>query len=247
MHKGPLTKILGNHIVNSAEQPCLHQPNHIETGLTKLKLSEYKPINTPIAPGIALKPATDDDAYDFSNLNINYCSSMGYLNFIATRNQPDLSYPVSSLSRFNANPDLSHWMEAKHAWRHVKTTQNLALCLKKNSFKFDLESWSDTDGGNDPISRRSHTGYLILLYGCAVSWQSKLQPTVLLSSTKGELKSLVLATQEKIWILNLLKELNPSLSLTHCSHIDNKALNNLINFESHHSALKHVNIQIKWL
>jgi len=47
---------------------------------------------------------------------------------------------------------------------------------------------------------------VILTYGCTISWQRKLHITVSLSYKEGELKSPVIATQEKIWIKNILEE-----------------------------------------
>lgn len=247
-HKGPLSKILGNHFIQTKSgSPLLHQPNHISTALEELGLTESKPISTPLTPNIKFKPASDEDHQKILNLNINFCTSTGFLNYIASRTRPDLSYSVSCLSRFNNKPGLSHWNEAKHVWRYVNATKDLALKLHSSSFAFDIECYSDSDGGNDPTTRRSHSGYLLLLYGCPVSWHSKLQTTVSLSSTEGELKALVLATQEKLWLLNLIKELNPNLQLTHCLYIDNKALNDLVTLDSHHGALKHIDTQIKWL
>lgn len=207
---GPLSKILGNQLVNTKDGLGLLQSNHIDTALSELGLINCKPISTPLTPNIKLLSATDDKHQDFLKLNINYQLSTGYLNFIASQTRPNLAYAISNLSQFNNKPGMPHWTESKHAWRYLSTSKDLALHLQNSSFEYDIEAFRNSDGGNNPESRRSHTGYLILLYGCPVSWHSKLQPTISLSSTKGELKALVLATQENLWLSQLITKINPN-------------------------------------
>lgn len=246
-HKGPLQKILENQLVNTPQGPALLQPKHIEYALEELGLCESKPITTPMTQNVHLSQASNEEHGEFLKLNINFWSSSGFLNFIASQTRPNLSHAVSTLSRFNVKTGLQHWLEAKHAWQYLNHTKNLALRLKLTSFKYNIKCFSDSDGGYDVITPRSHTGFIILFYGCPVLWNSKLQALVSLSSTKGDFKALVSVTQEKLWLDNLLHDLNPHLNLSHCFNIDNKSVNDLINFQSHHSALKHVDTQIKWL
>lgn len=69
---GPLSKILGNLIVETKNGPAMQQPNHMETALLELGLANCQPISTPITPNIKLISATNEDHSSFINLNINF-------------------------------------------------------------------------------------------------------------------------------------------------------------------------------
>lgn len=109
LHKGPLKKILGNHLIRDNFSELLHQRNHIETALSKLGVSNTKPISFPMTPSIKLRGAPKSKHNNFLKLGIIFCSSTGYLNFITSCTFPDLSYAFSNLSCFNTKPGINHW------------------------------------------------------------------------------------------------------------------------------------------
>lgn len=87
-------------------------------------------MKTPLTPAVQLHTATDEDHAAFQNLNINYRSFTGVLNYLACRTRPDLAAAVSILSQFNQKPGLSHWQEVLHCWKYLKGTSTLGLLLK---------------------------------------------------------------------------------------------------------------------
>lgn len=74
-----------------------------------------------------------------------------------------------------------------------------------------IEAYSDADWGNSAMDRRSLTGYVFKAYDSTVSWSTKKQSTVSLSSTEAELIALCMATCHGIWIVRLLKDLDINL------------------------------------
>jgi len=70
-----------------------------------------------------------------------------------------------------------------------------------------LHGFSDADLGGDLDGRKSTTGYIFTLGGTTISWKSKLQGRVSLSTTKVEYVAISEAAKEIIWLKNLLKEL----------------------------------------
>ena len=108
---------------------------------------------------------------------------------IGTR--PDIAIAVSIISQFASNPTILHHQAAKHILRYLKSTINMKLKFKKlNSDKESklptLIGYSDANWGNDVNTRQSTTGYIFYLSGGAISWSSKRQATVALSSTEAE-------------------------------------------------------------
>jgi hypothetical protein len=113
--------------------------------------------------------------------------------------RPDISYAITKLSQFSSNPTQEHFKAGKHVLRYLKNTIHLRLCFGSidNS---EVTGFSDSDWGSDPNDRRSITGYTFLIGGGAVSWASKKQPTVTLSSTEAEYMVLFNAARHAIWI-----------------------------------------------
>lgn len=73
--------------------------------------------------------------------------------------------------------------------------------------KLLVEGYSDSDWAGDLESRKSTSGFIFMLNGGPVSWCSKRQPTVALSSTEAEYIALTLAAKEATWLRLLLTEL----------------------------------------
>ncbi|KAA1068743.1 hypothetical protein PGTUg99_050232 [Puccinia graminis f. sp. tritici] len=252
--------ILGIQIRRKADSNSLYlsQPKQINKALSELKMLDEEgvgDVGTPLTPKLQLVEASDEEHEDFLQKGMNYRQSVGLLNHIASTTRPDVMYASSSLSQFTEKPGTSHWGELMRCWRYLKATEQKALELAIRPTGFDLEVWSDANWAGDPVSRKSHSGYLVCLHGSCISWNSARQSTVSLSSTESELRALVEATQELIWLQRLLVELNntcPSPSnqkstLSHMNYIDNNALACSLASASFHSKTKHIDVQTKWL
>ncbi|KAK7878951.1 hypothetical protein WMY93_034205 [Mugilogobius chulae] len=118
---------------------------------------------------------------------------------MATR--PDIAQAVSAVSKFNANPNTAHLTAVKRILRYLKGTQNLALKYKRSETG-TLVGFSDADWAGDQDDRRSTTGNVFLLAGGAVSWLSKKQATVALSTAEAEYVATAHSTllQEELWL-----------------------------------------------
>lgn len=78
-------------------------------------------------------------------------------------------------------------MHLKRILRYIRGTLDLGLKFEANDSAPIIEAYSDADWGNNAINRRSITGFVFKVYGSTVSWSSKKQSTVSLSSTEAEL------------------------------------------------------------
>lgn len=88
----------------------------------------------------------------------------------ATR--PDIAYSVNLLSQFVADPRQPHLHAAIWVVRYLKTTLGLGILLPKSG-GMSLVTYCDSEWIGCPFSRRSRTGYILLLVGAPVSWNSK--------------------------------------------------------------------------
>jgi len=102
-----------------------------------------------------------------------------------TVTRPDLMYGVSLISRFMYNPTESHWFAAKRILRYLKGTTELGIYYKKGG-DANIVAYTDSDFAGDLDDRRSTSRYVFLLGSGAVSWSSKKQAVVSLSTTEAE-------------------------------------------------------------
>jgi hypothetical protein len=142
-----------------------------------------------------------------------------------------------------SNPSLEHYKYLNYILSYLLKTKDLGLDLtlecqptkstttnKNSNNTINLVGVSDADWGGDLDSRKSTTGNIFLLSNTlqlnnsfiAISWLSKLQKTVALSSAEAEYMSLKEATKESIYLQNFIKELFNSTSLKEFSSIFNK-------------------------
>jgi hypothetical protein len=111
----------------------------------------------------------------------------------------------------------------------------------------DLIGWTDSDWAQDLDSRQSVSSYVFDVAGGAVSWASKRQPTIALSTTEAEYMAASNATKEAIWLRVLLEDLGfPQVSTT-TLHADNLGCIALTNGTVTHSHAKHINIRYHFI
>ena len=100
--------------------------------------------------------------------------------------------------------------------RYLRRTTDSALCFRKSDL--NLQGYVDADMAGDVDNRKSTTGYVHTLGGTAVSWVSKLQKIVALSTTEAEYVAVTEASKEMIWLRCFLQELgqNDGQNILHC-------------------------------
>lgn len=137
-----------------------------------------------------------------------YREVVGSLLYLTTCTRPDLSYTVSKLSQYFSEPTEEQWATVKHVLRYLKGSSDKELCYRKSD---DMELWiqaySDADWAADQTDRRSTTGYCVSLSesGPLISWRTKKQPTVALSTCEAEYMALAATVQECMYLVQLLE------------------------------------------
>lgn len=165
--------------------------------------------------------------------------------------RPDIAYTVSVLSRFNSNPGPEHWKAVKHLFRYLKGTMDYSLTYSPSPSlspsKERFEVYSDADHGGNPDTGKSTSAYVIKMGTGAVSWSSKLQSIVALSTTEAEYVSAVSAASEAIWMRQLLTELGYALPGPSTLHMDNQSAIQVAKNPEHHGRMKHLDLRYHWL
>ncbi|KAH8271482.1 hypothetical protein KR026_004277, partial [Drosophila bipectinata] len=126
--------------------------------------------------------------------------------------RPDIAFAVSALSQYNTNFGKQHWMAAKRVLRYLKGTQNHGLFYKRSGQ--NLVGYADADWAANIDDRRSFTGFAFKFASAAISWESKKQRTVALSSTEAEYKALSDSSKETVHLRSFLSEVLGQLKTT---------------------------------
>lgn len=140
---------------------------------------------------------------------------VGKLNFL-THTRPDLSYTVQCLSQFLQSPKVSHYQVLLHTLHYVASTAGQGIILQASD-KLTLQAYSDSDWGACTDSRRSITGYVMLLGKSPVSWISKKQSTVSRISSEAEYHAMSSAASEVTWLVCLLQRIGCYFTSTNFS------------------------------
>jgi hypothetical protein len=182
---------------------------------------------------------------------IPYLSAVGTLQYLATTTRPDISFAVGVLARFNTNPGLQHWNAVKHLLRYLKGSIDYKLVYSSTvapTLSSQLfTTYTDADHGGNPDNGRSTGGYAVIIGGGAVSWSSRLQSVVSLSTTEAEYIAAVEAGKEIIWMRNLLTEFGFTPSSPSHLLIDNNSAVTVAKNPEHHGRMKHLDLRYHWL
>jgi hypothetical protein len=151
---------------------------------------------------------------------------------------------VGSLSQFLNGPSSKHLLAAKRVLRYLCGTSSLGITYCPPPLR--LTGYSDADWAGDVNTRRSTTGYVVMLNNGAIAWRSQRQPTVALSTMEAEYMALTEATKELKWIRTLLAELgytNGKPSTPTDLYSDNQSAIALAKNPVSHARAKHIDLR----
>ena len=206
---GPLNFCLGIEFLEEKEKGeiKLCQRKYIKEVLRRFNMEHCKPVSTPMNISEKLSksmcPKNDEERKEVEKLP--YQNLIESLMYLAVSTRPDISHAVSALSQYNTNYGMQHWVAAKRVLRYLKGTGNKGLIFRKTGK--NLVGYADADWGLNVDDRKSYTGYVFHLANAAVSWESRKQKTVALSSTEAEYMALVDSAKEAIHLRRSLKEI----------------------------------------
>ena len=212
-------------------------------------MTDCNPASTPMDFNHSLSkaqcPKTPGEKEEMENTP--YLNLIGALRYLADGTRPDIAYAVGVLARFSSDPGSAHWLAAKRVLRYLKGTQDYCLTYRRGDEGEPFITFADADlGGNLDIGK-STTGYVVLMSGAAISWQSKLQPVVAKSTTEAEYIAASSTGNEILWLRNVLKELGFEVKQVSSLYLDNNSVVQVAKNSEHHGRMKHLNLAFYWL
>lgn len=219
----------------------LHQTSYCNKILQKFGMADCKAASTPEEVG---QPSYNDETpltsdYPFKDV-------VGSLLYLVTCTRPDIAHAVSMASR-TGKPTMIHWQRLKRILRYLKGTTNFGIRFRGGQESPELVGYSDADYANDPITRRSTSGYCILYAGGPLAWKCQQQPIVSLSTTEAEFISGCDLVKDLVPIRETLIELGAIRNESTPVMIDNLSTVRISNDEGGQKRTKHIDVRYKWL
>ena len=244
---GPIAFYLGMTVTRDRKNRILRlgQRSYLEEGIKTVGLWDSPPQKTPMNTG-RLEPAGEDYCAE-PEFKTQYQSAVGTLMYAMLGTRPDIAYAVSSVSRYAANPTPAHMAAVKRIFSYLRGTIDLQLTFRGELT--DLVGYSDSDWGGDPATHRSTAGFVFNIGSGAISWSSKRQPTIALSTCEAEYQAQTQAAKEAVWLRSLLQDLNPIARTPYATIIycDNQGAIALAKDPKFHPRTKHIAIQHHWV
>ena len=240
--RGELHHILGMQVKRdrSKKRLTIDQNIYLKDVLKRFGMENCKPVSTPVEPGKKFSKLIEEkDAFDDVRM---YQAAIGSLNYAAIATRPDLSVAVGMLSQHMRNPSLEHWTGVKRVFRYIQGTIDYGLKFT-NADNFILHGYADADWAGCVDTRKSTSGEIFQLGNNPISWRSKKQSIVALSSCEAEYVSLCSATQEVVWLRRLLSSVGFTQNNPTTIYEDNQGAICLSKNPKDHSRTKHVDVK----
>jgi len=192
---------LGIEVLRSPYGLLLTQRKYTMDLLQEFGCSHITSVIRPMDYNIKLRPDVGAPLHDPTI----YMKLIGKLNFLPNT-QPDIAFLVQHLSQFLQHPREPHLAGTMHVLRYLQAKPSLGVFLS-NSPTFDLQAYCDADWASCSHSRRSVSGFVVFFGSTLLTWKSKKQTTILLSSAEAEYRSMRRVVAELSWLSRLLHEL----------------------------------------
>jgi len=244
---GEPTKIVGIEITQNNNSITISQKAYIESILRREGLDEMKGSAIPMDPNIKLEPNPDGNEGNRSN---SFARILGKLQFLANCTRPDISFTVNQLAAYTANPSLQHVTALKRVLRYLAGTKNLGITYSKPPINYRNNSnlfygYADAAFANHN-DQKSTSGYVFLAAGGVITWKSKKQTTIALSTTEAEYIALSEAGREASWLRNLYGELRYCQISPTIIKGDNDGSVSMEKNQQFHHRSKHIGIRWHW-
>lgn len=245
---GPVNWLLGIKITRNLTERTisLSQTSYINSILARFNFTDLKPFSTPMDYNIRYSknqcPQTPEEAAEMRH--IPYREALGSLMYCAVATRPDIAFSVGLLAQFMENPGRIHWEGVKRIFRYLSGTKDWKLTYGGNLR--GLEGYTDADGSSQE-HRHAISGYAFLMNGGAVSWSSKKQELITLSTAESEYIAATHAAKEALWLRRLIGEIFWPLTHPIPLYSDSQSAIALTQDGSYHARTKHIDIRYHFI
>ena len=218
---------------------CLGQKAYITTILRRFSMEYSHGVTMPMDPNVNFDLAEDWGEKELEQEDItDYQAVVGSLMYAALATRPDILYAVASLSHYNSQPFTRHMTAARRVLQYLKSTANFQLPFTSNGIGIGISSsiaisvsiaiaiaiaigividigniligYLVFNWPNDSADHKSQGRDVFLANNGAVSWQSRNQSLIAMSTLDALFISCLEASREAQWLLQLQKDIHSS-------------------------------------
>lgn len=249
-HLGEVTWYMGSEYKRDREKGTLEisQTQFIRNVVERFGITKTSPI--PASPSLDLRHVSGEDPA----VDARYREMVGSLMWIANQTRPDIANAVRAVARFSHDPKEVHVKAARKIIEYLSATAHLGLTFRKDSkleevqLEYDLETYVDADYAHKADDRRSVSGVAVCCGGTLVSWFSRTQKCVTLSTTEAEYVAMADGVKEALYVRGVLVFLMPSLGSPSIGVFeDNKGAIDLAKNPLSSSNSKHIDVRYHFL
>jgi hypothetical protein len=238
---GEITFFLGLQITQSPKGMFITQSKYLKEILKKFGMAESAPVSTPMTTNCKLNKEDESPSVD-STLYRSMVGSLLYL----TASRPDIMQAVGMVERFQSSPKESHVMVVKRIFRYLKGTSDFGLWYPRNK-GFELISYTDVDWAGSVDEKKSTSGNAFFLGECLVSWSSRKQSSISLSTTEAEYIAVVECCTQILWMIQTLEDIKIECNQLIPIYCDNTSAINISKNPVMHAKTKHIPIKYHFL
>ena len=248
---GEIHWILGFSVERDREKQTLSlsQMAYIKSILEKFGFENLRPFAVPMDPNTKLSTANSPKTpHDFAAMRDKpYREVVSSAQYASCGTRLNITYIINTLSQYLENPGPAHWTTVKHCFGYLAGTADWKLTYGK--VEKDLEGYADADRSMHE-DRKAVSSYTFMIDRGAVSWCTKKQEIISLSTTEAKYIAATHAAKEALWLWTLIGELYGDLQGPTTLHSDNQSAIALTKDHQYHMRTKHINIHfhfIRWV
>jgi hypothetical protein len=237
---GELNFFLGLQVVQKEDGIQIHQQKYLREIVKKYNMDGTSNISTPVSTSTKQDADTNGPKTDETKFR-GMVGSLMYL----TASRPDIVYAVSLCARFQSNPRESHVKVIKRIFRYLKSSDNLCLWYPKLC-DFTLVGYTDADYAGFLVDRKSTSGMAQFLGPCLVSWGTRKQNSISLSTTEAEYIAAASCCTQMLWLKQQLSDFGVNCGTLEI-RCDNTSAINVSKNPVNHSRTKHIDVRHHFL
>jgi hypothetical protein len=251
---GPLKWFLGISFNCKSDVIEMNQSQYVKQLLQKHNMENCNPSPTPFAGNLDF----NDDIDEISSVPIGiYQSIVGSLVYLSCSTRPDLTFVVHKLAQYMSKPvTVLRWTAIKRIFRYLKGTMHYSLSFTKSGGEIGMrgiKGFCDADWAGAKDDRKSVSGFCFTLNDSdecigLVSWYTRKQSVVALSTCESEYISIAAAVQEGLYLKQLLHDLDPTVLNQKITLLnDNQSAISLAHNPVNHKRSKHFEIRYHFI
>ncbi len=232
----------------------LHQKNLILKTLEAFGMAECKPKSTPLPVGSLMNLETQPHPIPAEDKEFmadkDYRAVLGSLNHISNGTRPDIAFATNYLQRYASDPQPIHWNRVMHVLGYLKGTLEYRITYQRGTDEDDGLTpigYVDSSHGDDRTTGKSTMGYVFTMAGGPVSWSSRSQKRVALSTSEAEYVATVHGGRQSTWMGSFLDELEIYKDRPYPLNCDNNLAINLTQSTKGHRKSKHFAMDYHWI